>query len=89
MKTSCVVQLSQKKTALQFKALDQTLQTFNKDTGQKVAVSYRCADLDRIVPTLMGVSKVPSRSVLHLDVCSCTHSLPSGEFLKVLHFSAH
>jgi len=51
------VQLTQKKAALQFKALDQVLQSFNKDTNVKEALSYRCADLDRIVPTLMGVSK--------------------------------
>lgn len=56
--TSCyVLQLTQKKTALQFKALDQTLQTHDKD-GVKQALSYRCADIDRIVPGLMGVSKV-------------------------------
>ena len=51
------MQLTQKKTALQFKALDQTLQTHDKD-GVKQALSYRCADIDRIVPGLMGVSKV-------------------------------
>ena len=53
-----LLQLTQKKTALQFKTLDQTLQTFNRETGQKQALSYRCADIDRIVPSLMGVSKV-------------------------------
>lgn len=52
------VQLTQKKTTLQFKALDQTLQTINRDTNKKEALSYRCADMDRIVPSLMGVSKV-------------------------------
>ena len=36
------VQLVQKKTALQFKAMDQTLQTHDKD-GNKQALSYRCA----------------------------------------------
>lgn len=57
------LQLTQKKTALQFKTLDQTLQTFNKETGQKQALSYRCADIDRIVPSLMGVSKVMPASI--------------------------
>ena len=51
------LQLTQKKTALQFKALDQTLQTHDQN-GVKQALSYRCADIDRIVPGLMGVSKV-------------------------------
>ena len=66
------LQLTQKKTALQFKTLDQTLQTFNKETGQKQALSYRCADIDRIVPSLMGVSKVCSQMPL------LAHSLPDA-----------
>ena len=52
------LQLTQKKTTLQFKALDQTLQTINRENNQKEALTYRCADMDRIVPSLMGVSKV-------------------------------
>jgi len=51
-------QLTQKKTALQFKTLDSVLQTYNKDTGAKQAITYRCADMDRMVPSIMGVSKV-------------------------------
>ena len=66
------MQLTQKKAALQFKTLDQTLQTFNRDTGQKQALSYRCADIDRIVPSLMGVSKVPPVSRCN---CSCINVL--------------
>lgn len=64
------MQLTQKKTALQFKTLDQTLQTFNKETGQKQALSYRCADIDRIVPSLMGVSKVSSLSLMLINSVS-------------------
>ena len=58
----CDLQLTQKKTTLQFKALDQTLQTVNRESGQKEALTYRCADMDRIVPSLMGVSKVGCHS---------------------------
>lgn len=52
------MQLAQKKTGVQFKALDQTLQMHNRETGAKQALSYRCQDMDRIIPSLMGVSKV-------------------------------
>ena len=38
--------------------MDQVLQTYDKVTGEKQAVSYRCIDIDRQVPQLMGVSKV-------------------------------
>ena len=39
---------------LQFKALDQTVSTVNPTTNVKRSISYRCADMDRIVPQLMG-----------------------------------
>ena len=44
---------------VQFKALDQTVQTFNPVTNEKEAINYRCADMDRLIPQLMGVSKAP------------------------------
>lgn len=37
----------QKKNTLQFKALDNVLQTMNRETGVKEALSYRCADIDK------------------------------------------
>ena len=37
----------QKKSTLQFKALDNVVQTVNRETGQKEAVSYRCQDVDK------------------------------------------
>ena len=49
---------------MEFKALDQVLQTFNKETHEKEAITYRCADMDRIVPSLMGVSKAIHRTPL-------------------------
>jgi DNA repair protein RAD50 len=55
-------QLTQKKnTSLQFKSLDSTLQTINKVTNEREATTYRCADIDKMVPQLMGVSKVGLR----------------------------
>ena len=32
---------------MQFKALDNVLQTLNRETGVKEALSYRCADIDK------------------------------------------
>lgn len=51
-------QLTQKKSTMQFKSLDAALTAPNRDTGERQTLTYRCADLDRMVPTLMGVSKV-------------------------------
>ena len=42
---------------MEFKTLDSTLQTVNRATGEKQSVTHRCADMDRMVPALMGVSK--------------------------------
>lgn len=41
-----------------FKTLDSTIQTRNRDTGKKEAITYRCADINSMVPNLMTVSKV-------------------------------
>ncbi len=57
MATQHTVQLTQKKTTLQFKTLDSTVQTYTKD-GRKEASTMRCADMDKQVPDMMGVSKV-------------------------------
>ncbi|DBB04466.1 hypothetical protein WJX77_008210 [Trebouxia sp. C0004] len=75
-------QLTQKKNALQFKTLDQTLQTFNRDTGQKQALSYRCADIDRIVPSLMGVSKAILENVIFVHQEDSNWPLSDGQTLK-------
>ncbi len=56
---------------LQFKTLDQVLQTINSQTGVKEAISYRCVDIDRHVPQLMGVSKVHVAAFLPLR---CRHN---------------
>lgn len=69
------LQLTQKKTALQFKAVDQSLQTYNKDTFEKQALSYRCSDIDRLVPQAMGVSKV-SGWQLPTIICLQRHPWP-------------
>eukprot|EP00967_Tisochrysis_lutea_P136328 scaffold243098_cov14-Tisochrysis_lutea.AAC.1 len=56
-------QLIEKKTTRQFKTLDSTLQTVDPVTGVKQAVTYRCLDIDKMVPSLMGVSKVGKEQV--------------------------
>jgi DNA repair protein RAD50 len=48
--------LTRRKAGLQFKALDQTVQTYDPVTRAKAATTYRCSDMDRLVPGLMGVS---------------------------------
>ncbi|KAK2076466.1 hypothetical protein QBZ16_000991 [Prototheca wickerhamii] len=57
-------QLTQRKASMAFKALDNVLQTVNRATGAREALSYRCADIDRVLPGLMGVSAAVLESVV-------------------------
>ncbi|CAI5958714.1 unnamed protein product [Closterium sp. NIES-64] len=46
--------LTQKTSKMEFKAIESVLQTINSTTGERVSLSYRCADMDREIPLLMG-----------------------------------
>jgi DNA repair exonuclease SbcCD ATPase subunit len=48
-------QLSQKKAKREFKGMEAVLQTRDAD-GRESSVSHRCADMEKLVPQLMGVS---------------------------------
>ena len=56
-------QLCQKATSMQFKAIDQTLKKVDPRTNETMVITQTCADMDKIVPTMMGVSRV------HLAMC--------------------
>lgn len=75
-------QLTQKKTNMQFKTLDSTLQTINKETNAKEAVTYRCADIDKMVPSLMGVSKAVLENVIFVHQEESNWPLAEGRVLK-------
>ena len=51
------MEVSQKKTTASFKALDGTILTVNRETGERVTLSHTCMDLDNSIPTYLGVSK--------------------------------
>lgn len=75
-------QLTQKKATMQYKALDNTLQTVNKTTGQQEALSYRCADIDKVVPAMMGVSKAVLENVIFVHQDESNWPLAEGQVLK-------
>ncbi|GAX75467.1 hypothetical protein CEUSTIGMA_g2910.t1 [Chlamydomonas eustigma] len=75
-------QLTQQKKDLQFKTLDSTLQTIDKNTGQKQAITYRCADMDKMVPSLMGVSKAVLENVIFVHQEESNWPLAEGKVLK-------
>jgi DNA repair protein RAD50 len=49
-------QLTQKNKKLEFKQLESAIQTKN-EKNEVVSHSYRCSDMDKLVPEMMGVSK--------------------------------
>lgn len=62
-----LAQLTQKRVKAEYKTLDGTIQTIDRVTKQKSAVNYRCIDMDRTVPMLMGVSKVRQQEAGDLE----------------------
>ncbi|GAB2227860.1 hypothetical protein Drorol1_Dr00009687 [Drosera rotundifolia] len=75
-------QLTQRASKLEFKAIDCTLQTIDPITGEKVSLSYRCADMDREIPALMGVSKAILENVIFVHQDESTWPLQEPATLK-------
>jgi len=57
------LQLTQKQNRQECKTLESALQTIN-NAGDKVSQSFRCADIDKEIPELMGVSKAILENVI-------------------------
>lgn len=75
-------QLTQRKASLAFRALDNVLQTVNRATGAREALSYRCADLDRAVPVLMGVPAAVLDSVVFVHQEDSNWPLADAQAVK-------
>ncbi|CAA6659879.1 unnamed protein product [Spirodela intermedia] len=75
-------QLTQKASKMEFKAIESVLQTINPHTGEKVCLSYRCADMDREIPALMGVSKAVLENVIFVHQDDSNWPLQDPSTLK-------
>ncbi|KAM0875920.1 hypothetical protein ACQ4PT_036493 [Festuca glaucescens] len=75
-------QLTQKASKMEFKAIESVLQTINPHTGEKVCLSYRCADMDREIPALMGVSKAILENVIFVHQDESNWPLQDPSTLK-------
>ncbi|KAF3616732.1 DNA repair protein RAD50 [Capsicum annuum] len=75
-------QLTQKATKMEYKAIESVLQTINPHTGEKVCLSYRCADMDREIPALMGVSKAILENVIFVHQDEANWPLQDPSTLK-------
>lgn len=70
-----------RRTTQQCKTLESALQTYDA-AGKKVSQSYRCADMDREVPELMGVSKAIIESVIFAHQEDANWPLADSSTLK-------
>ncbi len=57
------LQVTKKKAKTEFKALEGTIRTTN-DSGQVVSSSYKCMDMDRLIPENLGVSPAILENVI-------------------------
>lgn len=67
---------------MEYKAIESVLQTINPNTGEKVCLSYRCADMDREIPALMGVSKAILENVIFVHQDEANWPLQDSSTLK-------
>ncbi|XAR48806.1 hypothetical protein NMG60_11031756 [Bertholletia excelsa] len=75
-------QLTQKNKKMEYKAIESVLQTINPHTSEKVCLSYRCADMDREIPALMGVSKAILENVIFVHQDEANWPLQDPSTLK-------
>ncbi|KAK4258216.1 hypothetical protein QN277_007688 [Acacia crassicarpa] len=75
-------QLTQKASKMEYKAIESVLQTINPHTGEKVCLSYRCADMDREISALMGVSKAILENVIFVHQDEANWPLQDSSSLK-------
>eukprot|EP01035_Chromulina_nebulosa_P017058 gene17058-22569_t len=58
------LQLTRKRTKLEYKALDAVLETKDVETNERSSLSMKCSELDKQVPLLMGVTSAVLESVI-------------------------
>ena len=75
------MEVIQKKSTMQFKALDGVLRSTNKE-GEKSSLSHKCSELDRQIPSLIGVSKPILEHVVFCHQEDSSWPLQEGAVLK-------
>eukprot|EP00581_Thalassiosira_minuscula_P014753 CAMPEP_0183721268 /NCGR_PEP_ID=MMETSP0737-20130205/13594_1 /TAXON_ID=385413 /ORGANISM="Thalassiosira miniscula, Strain CCMP1093" /LENGTH=1404 /DNA_ID=CAMNT_0025951247 /DNA_START=143 /DNA_END=4357 /DNA_ORIENTATION=+ len=76
------MEVTQKKTTASFKALDGTIRTVNRETGERVTMSHKCTELDKNIPFFLGVSKPILEHVVFCHQEDSSWPLQEGAVLK-------
>ena len=75
------MELTQKKKTISFKQLDGALRMMDED-GKRISLSHKCTELDKQIPTLMGMSKAILDNVLFCHQEDASWPLQEGAVLK-------
>jgi DNA repair protein RAD50 len=76
------MEVTQKKATASFKALDGTIRTVNRETGERVTLSHKCSELDMSIPIYLGVSKPILEHVMFCHQEDSSWPLKEGAELK-------
>jgi len=76
------MEVTQKKSSQSFKALDGTIRMMDPNTGERVVMSHKCTELDKTIPSLMGVSKPILEHVVFCHQEDSSWPLQEGAVLK-------
>jgi DNA repair protein RAD50 len=76
------MELTQKKTTQTFKQLDGVLRMMDPETGERVSLSHKCTELDKQLPSLLGVSKPILEHVVFCHQEDASWPLMEGAVLK-------
>jgi len=76
------MEVTQKKSSQTFKALDGTIRMVDPNTGERVVMSHKCTELDKTIPSLMGVSKPILEHVVFCHQEDSSWPLQEGAVLK-------
>jgi DNA repair protein RAD50 len=81
---ACVhsMKVTQNKGSLAFKQLDGVLRMMDQETGQRVSLSHKCSELDKQLPSLLGVSKAILEYVIFCHQGDTSWPLMEGSVLK-------
>jgi DNA repair protein RAD50 len=75
------MEVSQKKATMTFKTLDGVIRTTD-ETGKQVSQAHTCSELDRVIPTMLGVSKAVLDNVVFCHQEESSWPLQEGAVLK-------
>lgn len=74
--------LTQKRNKQEFKAMDMVMKTRDPQTGRDTSQTNKCSEMDKLIPTLLGVSRAILENVIFCHQEDSNWPLQEGAVLK-------